>query len=456
MDQNNEMEENSAKSDGAFSACACSSIMEKQKRVLCDLKDKANILPKKVKTEDASLDTEHLHDFKVECQQVVDEFKKLKFAFVHLQGHIKLLDYLANVPKDQWPSVASCDEESKKIRRQLKDAKGEASDLEEHLQNMMKSVQNCQEMLDTKLASITKMMEKVEGVATQVKENTKGRGGAVEELEGGGVTLENFQDENAKQIFDLKAAEEFLARYQPAMKRLKESTEAIRKNQQSALDENKTVMEMVSQLMAKKLDREQQASDKMKWCESASKMLAQLTGVSERSLDDNCWILELTADGCSSVNKESLTAVLTLHFKPGPDPWSPRQISAASIDVDSLDMSDLVEEAVRKNDVPFLVSSVMTRLRTHAPLYMEVEQLRHQYAIDWVPEEGILRVIFGDSAQIVCTLSLSTGPLGTTVVQLKSLEGVRQHPPLDELKPPHEKPRISDWLEYLQEATKSL
>ncbi|XP_022080020.1 uncharacterized protein LOC110973478 [Acanthaster planci] len=425
-------------------------------RVLLELKDHANILPKKVKTEDDSQDDDQPHYLKIECQQVVDEFKKLKFAFVHLQAHIKLLDYLENVPKDQWPSVASCDEESKKIRRQLKEAKAKTEDLEEHIQDLMKSVKNCQETLNAKLVSFEKMIKETEDRAVEVEQLVRTRSGALAELEGSGVTLENFQAEYAKQDEGLKAAKDFLAHCQPVVRHMKEGTENLHKEKESLMEDTKAVMETVSEYRAEKESREQQLVDKMKWCESASKMLKQLTGVSERSLDENCWTLELSTDDSYLGNKESMTALLALHFKEAKNPWSSRQLEAAKIDIDTLDISDLVEEAVRRNDAVFLVSSVMKRLKTHAPLYMEVELLRHQYAIDWVSEEGILRVIFGDSAQIVCTLSLTTGPQGRTMVQLKSLEGVKQHPPIQELKPSCEEPKISDWLEFLKDATQDM
>ena len=48
------------------------------------------------------------------------------------------------------------------------------------------------------------------------------------------------------------------------------------------------------------------------------------------------------------------------------------------LNIESLDIADIVQEAVRLNDAVFLITQVKNRLYSHAPLRHEVEALRHR------------------------------------------------------------------------------
>ncbi|XP_033639204.1 uncharacterized protein LOC117299792 [Asterias rubens] len=425
-------------------------FLQNQKRVLSQIKDEINVLPKKVKTE-CQGDGDNLpSDVRIECQQVVDEFKKKKIAFVQLLSRIKLLDNLENVPKDEWPSPASCDEEAKEVRSQLKGAKRSAADLEEKVKEMITATED--KTLQAKLETFESRLEQVQEEMATLQQVVETRSQSLSELEGSDLNVQNFQQRFENETAELRLAEETLSNYQPLLSRLREGVADIRSQCQETQAETELARQALSNLKASQLENQQQEQDKRKWCDSAYQNLVELTGVSERSLGNDSWTLELNTAGCSLSDREGMKAVLTLHFKPGTAEWEPKTLSSATIDIETLDISDLVAEGVRKNNIAFLVSAVMKKLKNHAPLFMEVEQLRHQYAIDWQSEEGILRVILGDSGHIVCTLSVATGPLGLTLTQLKSVEGASKHPPIEELKPPQESPRISEWLEYLKEA----
>ena len=66
-------------------------------------------------------------------------------------------------------------------------------------------------------------------------------------------------------------------------------------------------------------------------CDSAYQNLVELTGVSERSLGNDSWTLELNTAGCSLSDREGMKAVLTLHFKPGTAEWEPKTLSSATV-----------------------------------------------------------------------------------------------------------------------------
>ena len=110
-------------------------------------------------------------------------------------------------------------------------------------------------------------------------------------------------------------------------------------------------------------------------CQNTLEKLAHLSGVREHSIHGNNMTLELTSPGDTPV-----TGLLTLKFKEGKLPPSSWLLNDAELNVESLDIGDLVQEAVRMNDPVFLVTQVKHRLYSHAPLRHEIEALRHRLA----------------------------------------------------------------------------
>ncbi|XP_071098767.1 uncharacterized protein [Haliotis cracherodii] len=124
-------------------------------------------------------------------------------------------------------------------------------------------------------------------------------------------------------------------------------------------------------------------------------------------------------------------------------------LKSAEVNVDSIDVSELLKEAVSHNDVPALVTKLKSRWLSHQPLLTEVSQLRFRHAIDWIQEENILRVMVGRGGSIVCTLIIPSGyPLSGKV----TLADIKGHSDADitDLKPAGSERSLTAWAELLE------
>ncbi|XP_046580181.1 coiled-coil domain-containing protein 18-like [Haliotis rubra] len=125
-------------------------------------------------------------------------------------------------------------------------------------------------------------------------------------------------------------------------------------------------------------------------------------------------------------------------------------LKSAEVNVDSIDVSEMLHEAVAHNDVPALVTKLKSRWLSHQPLLTEVSQLRLRYAIDWIQEENILRVMVGRGGSIVCTLIIPSGyPLSgeVTLTDIKGHSGTD----LTDLQPAGCERGLTAWAEMLEE-----
>ncbi|XP_067667162.1 uncharacterized protein PF3D7_1120000-like [Haliotis asinina] len=125
-------------------------------------------------------------------------------------------------------------------------------------------------------------------------------------------------------------------------------------------------------------------------------------------------------------------------------------LKSAEVNVDSIDVSELLHEAVAHNDVPALVTKLKSRWLSHQPLLTEVSQLRHRYAIDWIQEDNILRVMVGRGGSIVCTLIIPSGyPLSgeVTLTDIKGHSGTD----LKDLQPAGSERGLTAWAKMLEE-----
>ena len=57
-----------------------------------------------------------------------------------------------------------------------------------------------------------------------------------------------------------------------------------------------------------------------------------------------------------------------------------------------------------------------------------------RYALDWLSDEGLIRVMLGDKGQVVCSLTIESGYPATGSVKLTAVEGLQEQAQLDSFK----------------------
>ena len=76
-----------------------------------------------------------------------------------------------------------------------------------------------------------------------------------------------------------------------------------------------------------------------------------------------------------------------------------------------------------------------------------------RYALDWLHDERIVKVIYGDDAHIICTIHINTDYPSAGSVQLQSVEGIQDGPDPSTIKPDatNSQVKLAHWLQYLHD-----
>lgn len=126
--------------------------------------------------------------------------------------------------------------------------------------------------------------------------------------------------------------------------------------------------------------------------------------------------------------------------------------AGATVNLDSLSIEDLVGEAIHSDDVAGFVFQVKRRFKNQQCLIREVEELQKNYAMDWEPSHGRIRVMLGKSGKIVCILKID--PLyscGQSHVHLLAVEGNSYHNGIQHLQSAGSGKNLAQVIKDLQE-----
>lgn len=82
----------------------------------------------------------------------------------------------------------------------------------------------------------------------------------------------------------------------------------------------------------------------------------------------------------------------------------------------------------------FLLTKNLICLYLCCGVFFRLFRLR-RYALDWLSEEGLIRVMMGDKGQVVCTLTIQSGyPAIGSEVRLTAVEGLQEQVSLESFK----------------------
>ncbi|XP_072039133.1 uncharacterized protein [Amphiura filiformis] len=406
---------------------------ETHKRVLCEVQEKQKVLHDLATSHDGD---EPCTGARLQCAKA--KFANLKLEYIELLIKKKLMNYLENVPQEEWSSAGVTSEDFKETRRDLKKTKAEMQTTEEEIQEMIAKANTAQEEFESKLKLLQSKLESIEQKRNKLSQLQTERSSGLS------------RDQLHQQRSALQKAESMLSSYQTAVAQHKQEISKLaeaKEAMQALLEDARPNLEKMKMERAAEISREQCMET---WCTNTLQKLSHLSGIKEHSLHGNILTLELTSPSDTPVN-----GLLTLKFKDGEPPASQWRLNDAEINIESLDIADLINEAVRMNDVVFLVTQVKSRLYSHAPLRHEIETLRNRYALDWLSDEGVITVILGDKGQVVCSLSVDAGYPGMGSIKLTSVEGLHEQIALESFQPEIESPTITDWLDYLHNKVNS-
>uniref|UniRef100_K1P5C5 Uncharacterized protein n=1 Tax=Magallana gigas TaxID=29159 RepID=K1P5C5_MAGGI len=122
------------------------------------------------------------------------------------------------------------------------------------------------------------------------------------------------------------------------------------------------------------------------------------------------------------------------------------------VNIESLPMDDLIRTAVEKNDPVLLICNLRERWASYQPIVSEIKKLSERHAVDWIQEEGVVRVLLGKRGTVICTLSVpKTYPQEGSVSLVSVHGGYGDDNTMDVDEPAAEKKSLQQWVDYLEE-----
>lgn len=172
-----------------------------------------------------------------------------------------------------------------------------------------------------------------------------------------------------------------------------------------------------------------------------------LSGLRELPVEDPDSIrLEFIPEG-----EEDASLNLTMHF--AVDLSGRVHLTGAEVNIESLPMDDLIR-AVEKNDPVLLICNLRERWASYQPIVSEIKKLSERHAVDWIQEEGVVRVLLGKRGTVICTLSVpKTYPQegSVSLVSVHGGYGDDNTMDVDVPEPAAEKKSLQQWVDYLEE-----
>ncbi|KAK3733788.1 hypothetical protein QZH41_015101, partial [Actinostola sp. cb2023] len=171
----------------------------------------------------------------------------------------------------------------------------------------------------------------------------------------------------------------------------------------------------------RKRNKNVEISEKIHWLKGAIDLHRLLGGVSVKEINDDSLVLELHNTRPPSDSNEQQLKSLLLTLKFTLRATKPR-LCGAEVNIDSLHIEDLVKTAVQTGDVVEFVGAVKKLYQSYNTLGEEIDELQKNYAVDWEPIRGRLRVILGKSGRTVCTLGIDSSYPAVNSLSLLDIE----------------------------------
>ncbi|XP_041367773.1 early endosome antigen 1-like [Gigantopelta aegis] len=357
---------------------------------------------------------------------------QLKQKHIALTTNKLFFECMAQDP-ELWPSGTESEKFTEEIRDEYKKVLDEMTDKETEISSMCEMAEEAFNFLQIKLQEVEKLKENLEKKVSKLahlksRKNTQSVGSAVPQ----NVTekLKSIDAEIAK-CQDTKVI---------ALKQLQENLKTV-EELQDKVHETKKLVELKHRL------EEAQLSDSSRNLENIRKLVDNIESLGEvraHLVSVNSVCLEfLQISVYDDVNLQ-----LLLEFSDN-DLGKP-VLTSAKVNETVLNVDDILSTGVKRNDVVSLIEQLKSRWTSHVPLITEINQLRDMYAIDWIPEEHLLRIIVGKKSTIVCTLEIPESYPSAGKITPVSISGDVDSEDTTILQP--EGPgTLLDWAKYLEE-----
>lgn len=351
-----------------------------------------------------------------EEQLLQPEKLNVKTSFQLVEKRWRYLQYLGK-EQSAWPSVKETEEKLKQCRRERTEVKTQLENAKEQLYTLLETLVKEQNLLKEK---VTKLEEKM-------------------------ATFEH-----KKKIFESKHsvdADSAIARCEQAVQQIVE--EVCLRKQEITLAEQE-IRHLKSELDKMGKARTSDGTQQIERLQEIVRFVESVSGVRVSQTGP----LQLQVEVCPSTPltqsvvpaEKALSLEMTLIFNATAQ--NELRLSDVKISVEHFSLENVTAVAIANNDVPYLILSAREQWTTHFPLLSEIEVLNQSYAIDWIPEQGKLRVLVGKCGKTMFTLSVPGDYPLTRDITLLDSYGVDS---VDTNDLPDKEATLLDWVQYLEE-----
>lgn len=337
-----------------------------------------------------------------------------------------------------WPTQKeSEDQQMQEVTQRLKNCKESIDQEKTTAEELAACAEESYEMLKTKISELKEIVLKREQKKKELEELKKKANVFIptnlkEAIQSQREATERVESETAKHQVSLTEAK-------ANQHRLHEELAAV-KDKLNKREESKQKSQTITAKRAAVL------KEKIKENTELLNYIKTLSGLRELPVEDPDSIrLEFIPEG-----EEDASLNLTMHFAVG---LSGRvHLTGAEVNIESLPMDDLIRTAVEKNDPVLLICNLRERWASYQPIVSEIKKLSERHAVDWIQEEGVVRVLLGKRGTVICTLSVpKTYPQEGSVSLVSVHGGYGDDNTMDVDEPAAEKKSLQQWVDYLEE-----
>lgn len=337
-----------------------------------------------------------------------------------------------------WPTQKeSEDQQMQEVTQRLKNCKESIDQEKTAAEELAACAEESYEMLKTKISELKEIVLKREQKKKELEELKKKANVSIptnlkEAIQSQREATERVESETAKHQVSLTEAK-------ANRHRLHEELAAVK----DKLNEREQSKQKSQTITAK---RAAVLKEKIKENTELLNYIKTLSGLRELPVEDPDSIrLEFIPEG-----EEDASLNLTMHF--AVDLSGRVHLTGAEVNIESLPMDDLIRTAVEKNDPVLLICNLRERWASYQPIVSEIKKLSERHAVDWIQEEGVVRVLLGKRGTVICTLSVpKTYPQEGSVSLVSVHGGYGDDNTMDVDEPAAEKKSLQQWVDYLEE-----
>lgn len=340
-----------------------------------------------------------------------------------------------------WPTPKELeDQQMQEVTQRLKNCKESIDQEKTTAEELAACAEESYEMLKTKISELKEIVLKREQKKKELEELRKKvnvADGSIptnlkEAIQSQREATERVESETAKHQVSLMEAKANQQRLQGEL--------AAVKDKFNKREENKQKSQTITAKRAAVL------KEKIKENTELLNYIKTLSGLRELPVEDPDSIrLEFIPEG-----EEDASLNLTMHF--AVDHSGRVHLKGAEVNIESLPMDDLIRTAVKKNDPVLLICNLRERWASYRPIVSEIKKLSERHAVDWIQEEGVVRVLLGKRGTVICTLSVPhTYPQEGSVSLVSVHGGYGDDNTMDVDEPGAEKKSLQQWVDYLEE-----